>query len=379
MNPRRRRRPAPTRTRSSSRRTSSSAARDAGRARRQARAARQPGPDVPGGGTVAYVNPDEHRYLDDPVHREEGGTPGDRRVDPRRAGVPAQGGRRRRRRSASARRRFIHRAIASWRETRASRSSATSTAGGSRSCRSSSAHRAAVPAPQLRRRAAQRPVRHPVARRLLLRRPVRPSPARHRPRRRTSSSARSPRGCEGIKPGWVRVNFNYFLGDAVRGLPPRRRCTSVANDGWRCCRTTGSIPTPAMWRHRAAQRDRRVSLVDVSYRAAARWSTARATRPSPSGRWPATSRRRTASSPSLADELGDDDAPRTRSLPRDFEQLRWFPLPGEAHAALPAELVRAGAAQRRALLALAEREAGRERRAVVPRARRSARPSPGRA
>ena len=22
-------------------------------------------------------------------------------------------------------------------------------------------------------------------------------------------------GCEGIKPGWVRVNFNYFLSDAV--------------------------------------------------------------------------------------------------------------------------------------------------------------------
>jgi selenocysteine lyase/cysteine desulfurase len=31
-------------------------------------------PDVPGGGTVAYVNPTEHRYLDDPVQREEGGT-----------------------------------------------------------------------------------------------------------------------------------------------------------------------------------------------------------------------------------------------------------------------------------------------------------------
>ena len=32
-------------------------------------------PDVVGGGTVAYVNPTEHRYLDDPIHREEGGTP----------------------------------------------------------------------------------------------------------------------------------------------------------------------------------------------------------------------------------------------------------------------------------------------------------------
>src|SRR5947209_18726186 len=32
-------------------------------------------PTVPGGGTVAYVNPYEHVYGDDPVTREEGGTP----------------------------------------------------------------------------------------------------------------------------------------------------------------------------------------------------------------------------------------------------------------------------------------------------------------
>ncbi|MDP6624114.1 MAG: aminotransferase class V-fold PLP-dependent enzyme [Alphaproteobacteria bacterium] len=32
-------------------------------------------PVVPGGGTVAYVNAHEHRYIDDLVHREEGGTP----------------------------------------------------------------------------------------------------------------------------------------------------------------------------------------------------------------------------------------------------------------------------------------------------------------
>ncbi|HMC72068.1 MAG TPA: aminotransferase class V-fold PLP-dependent enzyme, partial [Mycobacteriales bacterium] len=32
-------------------------------------------PTVPGGGTVAYVNPYEHVYVDDPIAREEGGTP----------------------------------------------------------------------------------------------------------------------------------------------------------------------------------------------------------------------------------------------------------------------------------------------------------------
>jgi selenocysteine lyase/cysteine desulfurase len=33
-------------------------------------------PTVPGGGTVSFVDPVGHRYLDDPVGREEGGTPG---------------------------------------------------------------------------------------------------------------------------------------------------------------------------------------------------------------------------------------------------------------------------------------------------------------
>ncbi len=37
--------------------------------------ATNPVPVVPGGGTVAYVNESEHRYLADPEHREEGGTP----------------------------------------------------------------------------------------------------------------------------------------------------------------------------------------------------------------------------------------------------------------------------------------------------------------
>jgi selenocysteine lyase/cysteine desulfurase len=36
---------------------------------------RNPVPTTPGGGTVAFVDPIGHRYLDDPVAREEGGTP----------------------------------------------------------------------------------------------------------------------------------------------------------------------------------------------------------------------------------------------------------------------------------------------------------------
>ena len=64
------------RTRSCSRRTSSSAAR-----RRpgvlvvRRELVRRPVPTTPGGGTIAFVDPGGALYLDDPVAREEGGTP----------------------------------------------------------------------------------------------------------------------------------------------------------------------------------------------------------------------------------------------------------------------------------------------------------------
>ncbi|MFF4507388.1 aminotransferase class V-fold PLP-dependent enzyme [Streptomyces sp. NPDC001401] len=53
-------------------------------------------PTTPGGGTVTFVDPLGHRYLDDPVAREESGTPRHGRVHPRRAGLRPQTGRRHR-------------------------------------------------------------------------------------------------------------------------------------------------------------------------------------------------------------------------------------------------------------------------------------------
>ena len=179
-------------------------------------------PRVPGGGTVAYVNPAEHVYLADPEHREEGGTPAI--VESIRAGLVFQlkeaVGRRGHPRARGVVHPPRHRRLGA--HTRTSRSSATGDAERLSIVSFVVRHGGRLPAPQLRRRAAQRPVRHPVARRLLLRRALRPPAARHRPRaRRTSSSARSRRGCEGIKPGWVRVNFNYFISRGGLRLHPR--------------------------------------------------------------------------------------------------------------------------------------------------------------
>ena len=71
-------------------------------------------PGMPGGGTVAYVNPTEHDYLADIEHREEGGTPAI--VESIRAGLVFQlkeavGAVEIRRREES----FIRRAIERWR------------------------------------------------------------------------------------------------------------------------------------------------------------------------------------------------------------------------------------------------------------------------
>ena len=40
------------------------------------------------------------------------------------------------------------------------------------------------------------------------------------------------RGCEGIKPGWIRVNFNYFISEAVFEFL-LDAVDVVASDGWR--------------------------------------------------------------------------------------------------------------------------------------------------
>jgi len=48
-------------------------------------------------------------------------------------------------------------------------------------------------------------------------------------------------GCEGIKPGWVRVNFNYFISEAVFSYIVEA-VWLVDRDGGACSATTVSMP-----------------------------------------------------------------------------------------------------------------------------------------
>jgi selenocysteine lyase/cysteine desulfurase len=287
-------------------------------------------PACPGGGTVAYVNEAEHRYLTDPVHREEGGTPAI--IESIRAGLVFQlkeavGADAIRERELE----LLQRAIASW------STNPNLTILGNRH-----AFRLSIVSFVVRHRTAY--LHHNFVVTLLndlFGIQARggcscAGPYGHRLLGIDLDTSKEfereiVRGCEGIKPGWVRVNFNYFLSetefaylvDAIH---------IIANDGWRLLPHYDFDPDTGEWRHRAQRGHGVHRLTDVSYR---------------TGRLEFRSRH--ASEPEAALPAYLDDARRiiaataaeyagleldAQPMTQDFEELRWFPLPGEVLAEL---------------------------------------------
>src|SRR6185312_6648650 len=60
------------------------------------------------------------------------------------------------------------------------------------------------------------------------------------------------RGCEGIKPGWIRVNFNYFISEPVFEFL-LDAVDLVASDGWRFLPDYAFEPATGLWHHRAGR------------------------------------------------------------------------------------------------------------------------------
>ncbi|QIM22572.1 aminotransferase class V-fold PLP-dependent enzyme [Phycicoccus sp. HDW14] len=221
-------------------------------------------PVTPGGGTVAYVNPEDHAYLPDPEHREEGGTPAI--IESVRAGLVFQlkeavGVETIRAREE----RFLERAVRAWRDEPgievlgnldAPRLSIVSFV--VRSPSGSHLHHNYVVALlndlfgiQSRGGCS---CAGPYGHRLLgidLERS-------HAFEREITG------GCEGIKPGWVRVNFNYFLSDAVADYVVEA-VRMVARDGWRMLGDYTFCPETGMWRHRRGVVEPPLRLADVRY------------------------------------------------------------------------------------------------------------------
>jgi hypothetical protein len=284
-------------------------------------------PCVPGGGTVSYVNPEEHRYIADPEHREEGGTPAI--VESIRAGLVFQlkqsvGTDAIREREES----FIRRAIASWRSNpnieilgncTAERLSIVSFVV---RCQGRYLHHNYVVALLNDLFGIQSRGGCSCA-----------GPYGHRLLgidldRSHEFEREIARGCEGIKPGWVRVNFNYFIPEIVFDYI-LEAVHMVARDGWRLLHQYHFEPATGLWRHVKGQSEPPMSLRDVTYGPGG-MTYARRRRHEPESRLPEY----LAEAGRIFAQARPEDAEPQADLvlTPDFEHLRWFPLPGEARA-----------------------------------------------
>jgi selenocysteine lyase/cysteine desulfurase len=283
-------------------------------------------PTVPGGGTVAYVNPAEHRYLDDPVEREEGGTPAI--VESIRAGLVFQLKQAVGADAIQARERsLIGRAIASWSANpniellgnlEAERLSIVSFV--VRHGRSYLHHNFVVAVLNdlvgIQSRggcSCAGPYGH-----RLLGIDIDRSHAFER---------EIARGCEGIKPGWVRVNFNYFISEAVFGYL-LDAVHLVADHGHRLLPDYRFEVARGLWRHRQGPVEPPLRLDALHYDDTGRLrypsSHAKAGDDALAG-YLEEARRLLASRP----EAPAPDGQALPGLSADFEALRWFVLPRE--------------------------------------------------
>src|SRR3954467_12587411 len=221
-------------------------------------------PDVPGGGTVAYVNTDDHRYLADPTQREEGGTPAI--IDSIRAGLVFQlkeavG-------TATIREqeeRHLRRAVAAWRSE-----PAVELLGN-------------LDAPRLS--IVSFVLRSPSGRYLHHNYVVALLNDVFGIQSRGGCSCAGPYGhrllgidiehshafereialgCEGIKPGWIRVNFTYFLDEQVADYIIEA-VRFVARDGAKFLPDYRFDQATGLWHHRSGPVEAPLPLRDVGH------------------------------------------------------------------------------------------------------------------
>jgi selenocysteine lyase/cysteine desulfurase len=285
-------------------------------------------PTVPGGGTVAYVNPEEHVYLDDPVQREEGGTPdivGSIRAGlvfqlKEAVGVPV---------IRAAEEALLRRAVDVW-----AQEPAIEILG------NVDAERLSIVSFVVRRPGG-RYLHHNFVVALLNDLFGIQSrggcscagPYGHRLlgidlEQSHAFEREITRGCEGIKPGWVRVNFTYFLDETVADYIIEA-VRFVARAGSRFLADYVFDERTGLWHHRAGPVEPPLRLTDVTYEAATgvmRYPRHDTTAPV------ALLAQHLADAEALAAQRSEPDWSRATSMREDFEALRWFELP---NASLP--------------------------------------------
>jgi selenocysteine lyase/cysteine desulfurase len=288
-------------------------------------------PDVVGGGTVAYVNPLEHRYLTDPAHREEGGTPAI--IESIRAGlvfglkdevgVPT---------IHVLERDLLRRALAAW-----GRHPAIQVLG------NPSAERLSIVSFVVKRPGG-RYLHHNVVVAIL--NDVFGIQARggcscagpygHRLlgidlERSHEFEREITGGCEGIKPGWVRVSFNYFISDPVFEYIVRA-VELVAEHGWKLVPQYRFSIESGLWRHENGPVEPPMRLSQLSYDAEGRLTFPRHQERAPESALDGYLAEAEALFASLPDPYADGEPAHVADerVSEDFEHLRWFDLPVES-------------------------------------------------
>jgi len=286
-------------------------------------------PTVPAGGTVAYVSASEQRFLEDPVHREEGGTPAI--IESIRAGLVFQlkeavGVETIREREHH----FVRRAIERWGDNEniwilgnpdLDRLSIISfvirhgdrylhwnyvvallndlfgiQARGGCSCAGPYGH-----------------ILFDIGEELS-----------------EAYMCQIQAGHEGIKPGWVRVNFNYFISEAVFEYI-LDAVDLVAREGWKLLPHYHFDLASALWSHRNGPPKPKLRLADLRYVGGQLTYETERTEESDDALSSYLDRAR-----EICDRAGHELPPVELHEARgaEIERLRWFPLPDEIRDAL---------------------------------------------
>ncbi|HVN12533.1 MAG TPA: aminotransferase class V-fold PLP-dependent enzyme, partial [Kineosporiaceae bacterium] len=288
-------------------------------------------PVVPGGGTVQYVSPGEHVYIEDVEHREEGGTPAI--VEAIRAGLVVQlkqavGVDLIRAREEA----VLRRAFERWRSNPAIQILGNL-----------DAERLAIVSFTVRRVDDGVPgalVHHNFVVALLsdlFGIQTRggcscAGPYGHRllgigPDRSHAFERQILRGYEGIKPGWVRINLNYFVPDPVVDYI-LEAVDMVARDGWRLLPDYRFDPCTGLWRHRrgsGGSGENPLRLTDIEYDRSGRMVYPHRRERAPQSDLPGYLEEARAIF-AKAPEAGAARLTAPRVSP-DFEELLWFDLP----------------------------------------------------
>ena len=286
-------------------------------------------PDLVGGGTVAYVNPHEHRYLTDQVHREEGGTPAI--VESIRAGLVFH-----LKQNVGVEvirayeEDFVTRAITAWTSNPSIQILGNL-----------EAERLSIVSFVIKR-PNDRYLHHnfivavlndlfgiqsrggcscagPYGHRLL---GINVEKSHEFEREITH-------GCEGIKPGWVRVNFNYFVSEAVFTYIVQA-VDLIARHGWQLLPQYRFDTATGRWHHRGGPVEPPMRLRQLDYDQHGVLTYPHQHDQAPESDLLVYLDEAVTRFAALPDQNLDEDS---ELVSADFEQLRWFDLPAVCLAA----------------------------------------------